>query len=346
MSRATTDTPIRRKLEVSGGPIRLDLLSNPFGPSMRVQEALAANDDLHLHDPGRDRRLKERLAMLSGLPAEWIVLANGADEALLMCLMAQRDHGPALLFPPADPSHARLSRLAAVDVIEHPRSHRYGVEIALDARIDAPPSSLAIVQSPNDPTGTILETTDAVRLSRRFRMLLVDERHTEYGGRSMTPLVREFENIVVVQSLELWAGLSGLPIAWLIARPAVARQLEAYRPSARVAAASVIAALATLDDLAYVRATVRRIRDEKSHLFRNLRKLNMLQPTPSWANFILASIERGDAAWYQQQLAQRDIFVYRPTNPELPRHLRIAAVTPETTRILKEALIEIARDLP
>lgn len=346
MSRSATDTPTRRKLAASGGPIRLDLLSNPFGPSMRVQEALAAEDDLHLHDLARDRQLKERLARLSGVPADWIVLTNGADEALLMCLLAQRERGPALLFPPTDPSQQRLARLAAVETREHPRSHRYGVEIPLTASIDAPAESMAIVQSPNDPTGTALETTDAVRLSRRFRLLVVDERHTEYGGRSMTPLAREFDNIVVIQSLELWAGLTGLPIAWLIARPAVARQIEAYRPSPRVAAASVIAALATLDDLTYVKATVRRIRDEKSHLFRTLRKLNMLQPLPSWSNFMLARTERGEAAWHQQQLAQRDIFVYRPTSPELPRHLRIAAVTPETTRILKEALIEIALDLP
>jgi histidinol-phosphate aminotransferase len=346
MNRTSTESPMRRKLEASSGSIRLDLLANPFGPSMRVPEALAAEDDLHLHDLGRDRLLRERLGDLSGVPSDWIVLTNGADEAVHMCLLAQRDHGPALLFTPTDPALARLAQLAAVPVHEHPRSARFGVDIAPETRIDAPASSLAIVQSPNDPTGTILETTDAVQLSRRFRMLLVDERHTEYGGRTMTPLAREFDNIAVIQSLELWAGLAGLPIAWVIARPSVARQIEAHRPSARVASAAVVAALATLDDLAYVRATVRRIRDEKSHLFRTLRKLNMLQPMPSWTNFLLARVERGDAAWYQQQLAQRGIFVYRPTAPELPSHLRIAAVTPETTRILKESLIDIARDLP
>jgi histidinol-phosphate aminotransferase len=313
---------------------------------LRVQEALASHDDLHVHDPARDRRLKERLAALSGVPSEWIVLANGADEAILMCMLAHREVGPALTFPPTDSSQHRLAELAGIDLRTHPRSARLNVEIAVDTRINAPDRAMAVVQSPNDPTGTILETADAVRLSRRFSTLIVDERHAEYGARSMAPLVREFENIAVIQSLEMWAGLNGLPIAWLIARPPLARRLEAFRPSARVAAAAVIAALATLDDLAYVRATVRRIRDEKSHLFRTLRKLNMAQPLPSWSNFLLAQIERGDAGWFQQQLAQRDIFVYRPDDPALPRHLRIAAATPETTRMLKEAMIEIARDLP
>ena len=346
MNSVTTNAPARRKLEVSDGPIRLDLLANPFGPSIRVQEALAAEDDLHLHDLKRERRLKERLARLSGVPMEWIVLTNGADEALLMSLLAQRERGPALLFPPTDPTQERLAQLAGVETQAHPRSPEFSVSIAPDTQIGAPADSIAIVQSPNDPTGTILETTDAVCLSRRFRLLIIDERHAEYGGRTLTPLVREFDNIVVIKSLEMWAGLSGLPLGWLIARPAIARQIEAFRPSARVGGAATIAALATLDDLAYVRATVRRIRDEKSHLFRTLRKLNMLQPLPSWANFLLAHVERGDAGWYQQQLAQRDIFVYRPTDATLSQHLRIAAATPETTRMLKEALIELALELP
>lgn len=346
MNRAATDAPPRRKLEASGGPIRLDLLTNPFGPSIRVQEALAAEDDLHLHDLGRERRLKERLARLSGVPMDWIVLTNGADEALHMCLLAQRDFGPALIFPPTDAVQTRLAKLAAVEAVNHSRAPSFAVEIAPDTRIDAPASSMALVQSPNDPTGTILETADVVRLSRRFRQVVIDERHAEYGGRTLTPLAREFDNMVVIKSFELWAGLNGLPMAWLIARPALARQIEAYRPSVRVASAAIVAAVATLDDLSYVRATVRRIRDEKSHLFRTLRKLNMLQPLPSWANFLLAEVTRGDAAWFQQQLAQRDIFVYRPTEPELPGHLRIAAATPETTRMLKDGLIELALELP
>ncbi len=240
MNRVAMATPPRRKLEASGGPIRLDLLTNPFGPSIRVQEALAAEDDLHLYDSRRERRLKERLARLSGVPVEWIVLTNGADEALHMCLLAQRERGPALLFPPTDAAQARLAQLAAVATNSHPRSESFDVEIAADKRIDAPATSMALVQSPNDPTGTILETADAVRLSRRFRQLVIDERHAEYGGRTLTPLAREFDNIVVIKSFEMWAGLNGLPLAWLIARPPLARQIEAYRPSARVTAAAMI----------------------------------------------------------------------------------------------------------
>ncbi|MEZ4495244.1 MAG: hypothetical protein R2845_00340 [Thermomicrobiales bacterium] len=158
--------------------------------------------------------------------------------------------------------------------------------------------------------------------------------------------MREFENIVVIKSLEMWAGLSGLPLGWLIARPAIARQIEAFRPSARAGGAATIAALATLDDLAYVRATVRRILDEKSHLFRTLRKLNMLQPLPSWANFSAGARRTWRCGLVSAATGAARYFRLSPDRCHASQHLRIAAATPETTRMLKEALIELALELP
>ena len=107
----------------------------------------------------------------------------------------------------------------------------------------------------------------------------------------------------------------------------------------------VLAALATLDDLAYVRTTVQLIRQERSRLFRTLRKLNMVQPFPSWANFLLARVQRGDAILLERELAERGILVHRPQQPELTEHLKISAVGPESTLELKRALIEIAATL-
>jgi histidinol-phosphate/aromatic aminotransferase/cobyric acid decarboxylase-like protein len=68
----------------------------------------------------------------------------------------------------------------------------------------------------------------------------------------------------------------------------------------------------------------------------------MLRPIPSWANFLLARVERGDAILFERELAERGIIVHRPPQPELAEHLRISAVGPESTLELKRALIEIS----
>ena len=330
---------------IGDGPIRLDLLPNPYGPSVHVHDALAGDGGLHFPAGPRETRLHVRLALVVGVPPDWLLLANGVDELLGMVFLARRDRGPLVLFPPSDPAEARRAHLYGLDVIDLQRDARFGLALDLETLAELPGGAAALVGSPNDPTGTLLGTQDAVRLTRACDLVVVDERHVEYSGRTLVPLVREFDNLVVLRSFETWAGLSGLPFAYAVAPPRLIRGLERYRRPDGVATGAVLAAGATLDDLAYVRATVERVRQERARLYRTLRKLNMVRPYPSWANFLLARVERGDAEEYARELAGRGVLVHRPPHPELGPYLRLSATRPDHTDALKRALIEIAASL-
>jgi len=326
------------------GPIRLDLLGNPFGPSVHVFDALAAADDLHLPASDREADLRHRLAQLAGVPAERLVLANGIDELLGMVLRWRRAAGPLLVFPPSDQEEVRRATSYGVETIELLRGDCLGLALDVASLAELPRGATALVMSPNDPTGALLGSQDAVRLARGCELVVVDERHVEYAGRTLLPLAREFDNLVVLHTLETWAGLAGLPLAYAVAPPRVAAELRQLGRPAGVATGAVVAAHATLDDLAYVRATVGRVREEKSRLVRMLRKLNMVSvPHPSWANFVLARVERGDAALIARGLERLQIRVHRPEHPALRgTHLRISAGLPQHTDALRLALIEIA----
>ena len=322
---------------------RLDLLVNPLGPSMRVLDAIASNDELHLPREAEGERLRTRLAELHGVPASWIVHGSGIDDLLFAALRLAS--GPAMLFPPTDGDHARLAAVAGSDVVDVPRSHRFAIELD-PAAFRAQPDAVALAMSPNDPTGTILSAQDAVRIARKCAYLVVDERHAAYSPRTLIPLVREFENVVVLRTFETWAGLSGFPIAYAIAPPKVTAALCERRFHRLLPGASIVAAHATLDDLTRVLHGVERVRDEKARLYRTLRKLNMIQPYPSWANFLLARVERGDPDHFAAELHRRGLLLHRPAHPTLAGHYRISAVSGEATAALKNALIEIAADIP
>lgn len=324
--------------------LRLDQIGNPYGPSIRALEAIASAADLHVANPEREETLRARIAEMESVPASWITLANGVDELFLGILLTRRSAGPLVVFPPTDRSVQMLAERADIDVISVPRSHRFAVEVDPSASPEFPKSATVVVQSPNDPTGTLLAPANLVRLTRGSGLVIVDERHGAYSPRSLRPMVGEFTNVAIVKTFETWAGLAGLPLAYAIAPARLADQLNQamFRPPA---AGAVIAADATLDDLAYVDATVERIRNEKSHLYRTLRKLNMIRPFPSWANFLLARIERGDPAYIDRALRRRGITLASPAAPELPDFMRISAVTPDATIALKHALIEIASGL-
>lgn len=334
-----------RRLLASDGSIRLDWLTNPYGPSVQVQDLLAGSDELHLPSGPREARLHVRLAQQLGVPPERLLLANGMDELLGMVCLWRRERGPLVLFPPSDPTDERRAVQRGMDVIRFPRAASFALDLDLDACGALPRGTTALITAPNDPTGTPLGAQDAVRLLRSCELVVIDERHGEYSGRTLLPLVGEFDNLLVLQSYETWAGLTGLPFAYAIGPPPLLRALSAFRRPGGVTAGAVVAAWATLDDLAYVRATARRVREERGRLFRMLRKLNVVRPHPSWANFVLARVERGDADGVARELARRGIQVHRPAHPELSRALRISATRPEQTDALKRALIEIAAEL-
>jgi histidinol-phosphate aminotransferase len=225
------------------------------------------------------------------------------------------------------------------------RNAIFGIQLDLETASDLPPGCWAVVQSPNDPTGTLLDPLDAVRLARACEVLVIDERHGAYAGRSMLPLVREFENIILLQTLETWAALHSFPVAFAVAPPALLVELNAFRVRDELSAGATMAALATLGDLASVQSAVRRVRQERSRLYRMLRKLNMVSPCPSWGNFLPVRVERGTATRIVTGLADRGIRVYKPPQPELARLLRVSARLPEQTDALKQALIEVGREL-
>lgn len=322
--------------------MRLDLLANPYGPSLHVHDALAGSEELHLPAGSREPHLQLRLAQMVGVPPDWLLLANGIDELLGMVNLWRRDRGPLLLFPPSDPDDERRASLHGMEVVVHRRASSFALGLDAESAAALPRAATALVGSPNDPTGTLLGSQEAVRLLRSCDLVVVDERHVDYGGRSLVPLIREFDNLIVVQTFETWAGLAGLPFAFAVGPPRLLADLGRYRRPDGVAVAALLAAGATLDDLAYVRATVRRVREERSRLFRMLRKLNMVRPLPSWANFLLVRVERGDVNRFVPELARRGIQVYRPSQPELDGFARISATRPDQTDALKQALIEIA----
>lgn len=330
----------------AGAPVRLDLLENPYGASVRVLDALATLTEADMGGEDGAEELALRLAEGHGLAPGSILLANGIDELwTTLLLWWRRREGPVVLFPPCEPGQARHIAAHGLPVVEVHRGPSFRLELDAELAAELPPRSLAVVDSPNDPTGSVLAPLEAVRLARACEVVAVDERHVEYGARTLLPLVREFDNVLVFRTLETWAGLAWLPLAYAIGPASLVRELAALRPSATLARGASAAGQATLEDLAYVQATLRRVREERSRLYRSLRKLNMVRPFPSWGNFLLVRVERGGRERLVRELRRRNVVVHPPPQEDLAAYIRVSATKPEQTDALRDALIEVAADL-
>ena len=334
--------PVRHE---PGAQYRLDLLQNPYGPPEAVLDVLSRPDLVSRPANLLADELKVRLARLAGVSSDWVVLANGIDDLHAMIAEWRRDRGPLVTFPPTDPGMEVWIGRHASQFERIARGRRFDLpSAARDLRL--PVGATAIVMSPNDPTGTVLTVPEAVRLTRQTAITVIDERHAAYSPRTLLPLVREFENIVLLQTFETWAALDAFPLAWAIAPPRLAKEIAAQARPSGVAAVSLVTAIAALDNLSDIQRTVRRVMIEKGRLYRQIRKMNMISPPfASWANFLLCRFERGSAAFFVPRLAARGVIVATVDHPRLADHVRISAVSAEATNALKTALVDIALEL-
>lgn len=179
-------------------------------------------------------------------------------------------------------------------------------------------------------------------MARHFRLVVIDERLAPFSMRRLTPLVVEWENIVFVQRFPFAMPGQTSDFAWMVHPNALRSQIAEHSdppPQETIDEALQLGGINTYQAERYITR-------QKSQLYRELRKLSIVSvPYPSWSNSLLARVERGDRGTMVNQLAERGIAVYVPPHANLQQHIRITAVSSEATMALREALVEINRDL-
>jgi histidinol-phosphate aminotransferase len=106
--------------------------------------------------------------------------------------------------------------------------------------------------------------------------------------------------------------------------------------------AAQLAAIASLGDVEALQQRVRRIRLERGRMYRQLRKLNLLQPYSSAAPFLLCRMTRGTSHLAQRHLQDDGILVKGISDRWLANHLRIGIGLPEDTNRLMSSLKALA----
>jgi histidinol-phosphate aminotransferase len=318
-----------------GLSLRLDLLANPYAPVPELRDRATLVFDNHPPAGRLESILTARIARYHRVSPESVVTAGGIGTLLLALFQHFRSVGPLVVCPPAGNQAGRLGMEAGCELLSLPHA----------AMPEQTGPHVTYRMSPDDPTGAQLRLQEAVSMARASSYLIIDERHSAYAARDHLPLHREFDNVILVRTLETWGGLTELPVAYAIASPAIVTSLRRHELAHPIDSSSLLAGIASFEEAGYLSAAARRVAQERVELIRSLRKLNMLRPFPSAANFVLARLERGNRDDLQAFLEERGIIVHYPESPGLEDAIRISAISATATRNLTDALIDWARDL-
>jgi len=383
------------------GLIKLNTNENPYPPSPRVLRAVRAATDgrLRLYPNPTAERLREKLAKFHGCKIENIIVGNGSDELLALATRAFVEPVSEGGVPRRQNSGARGARPSEVVQYFHPSYSLYPVladihgaaknavplkpdfslpsvaELKNGAR--RPPkggtpnqwdfrAALTFVTTPNAPSGRGYSTTELEGLCQAQRgVVVLDEAYVDFADENALALALKYPHVIVSRTFSKAYSLCYQRVGYFVGHPELIGALHKIRDSYNVNGLGQIAAEATLDGLAYYRATFRKIIALRGQLSRALTKLGF-RVFPSQTNFILAkppknvlpaSCRKDDsssqfcpegfrgstltAEEWLRKLGARKILVRWFNQPAVRDCLRITVGTPEET----EALVTAARGI-
>jgi histidinol-phosphate aminotransferase len=320
--------------------VKLNTNENPYPPSPQVMEVLAAirAEQLRRYPDPLGNAFREAAAELHGVTADNIMCCNGGDDLLSIAVRAFCDERRPLAYPvPTYSLYPVLAKLEACDAIEV----AFDEECNLPAALARTGAALTIVCNPNAPTGTVVRVEELASLADELRgVLLVDEAYVDFAEKNCVSLTKDFDNVIVLRTLSKGYSLAGLRFGYAIAHKTLIDGLIKVKDSYNVDAAAIALATAAIEDQAYFRQNVEKIKQERQTLTEQLRALGFTVRDSS-SNFVFAQVKSGLAARIQVLLAQRNIFVRYWNAPGIGDKLRISVGTKEQNEKLIAALKEI-----
>ena len=326
--------------------IKLDANENPYGCSPKVLQAMSEYKGWYAYPDSGQTRLRQQLHEYTGADAGNIVAACCSDELLddIMRLFIEPGDEVINCIPTFDMYRIRsvINRAKLVNV---PRDENYDIDISKIKAAVTPRTKIIILANPNSPTGTASPQKDILELVNTGVPVLVDEAYYEFYGETIAPLVKEYQNLMVLRTFSKWAGLAGLRVGYGIFPPKIAGFLMQIKLPYNVNIAAMVAVRETLRDIDYLTDRVKAIVAERERLSEQLKSLKGLKPFPSQANFIFCSVLNGKAAKVQQRLQEKGILVRYFDQPLLQSSLRISVGKPEHTDTLIKALQELEEEI-
>jgi len=269
------------------GELRLDTNTNVLGSNPAAESYLREHSwDLNGYPNTYSDGLRQALAELYGLEADNIIAGNGSDEMLDVLFKTFMDMGDNSVVPvPSYTLYDYFVKLNGGKAIEVDLTDDFQLDVDAMVKQDA---KIAIMPSPNNPTGNCFRPKDVEEILSRFNgIVVVDEAYAEYSDNPFVSRVEEFDNLVVLRTFSKAYAMAALRVGYAVSNKKLADMMICVKIPYSLNMISEGAAIAAVKDQDFVKRSVQMVREQRPILDSGLRKLGF-ETFPSDSNFILA----------------------------------------------------------
>ncbi len=330
--------------------VKLASNENPLGmPESARQAMLKAVAEIGRYPDSNGFELKAAITAKYGVPPEWITLGNGSNDILELAAHAFVQPGQSVIYAQYSFAVYALATQAVGAQAIVVAAKNYGHDLDAMARAITADTRLIFIANPNNPTGTFLPAAEIeafLKIVPPQVVVVLDEAYNEFLAPELQyesiAWVRQYPNLLVSRTLSKAYGLAGLRIGFGIAQPSITDLLNRIRQPFNVNSLAQAAAVAALNDSAFLQKSAKVNADGYRQLTQAFDAMD-LEYVPSFGNFVLVRVGNEDTAGARVNIAllKQGVIVRPVGNYGLPQWLRISVGLPEENAAFIAALKKI-----
>ena len=349
---------------MSNQPLRLEQYGavlynanlNPMGVPDSVIKALGNNLDAVIRYPeDYHSNLKSSIANYTGCEPNHIILANGSSHLLHKFI---RTIAPkkAMILTPTFSEYEKVLKIYGCEVCFYQldESKNYEFDLMdfvtkLDSSID-----MIIINNPNNPTSQIISRDDLDTLAEVCKeleaFLVVDEMYIEftedYDNLTCVPLVKNYDNLVILRSISKFFAVPGLRLGYaIISNQTYIDKMNALTELGGVSSLTAAACTQMFKDKEYIIKSRLQIHTERSLIYSAMSTSKKVQLFKPYANFMLVKLldENVTADKVAENCNLKGIVIRNCENIKglSNKYIRFCFMKPEQNDLLVNTILEL-----
>ena len=276
------------------GWVKLNTNENPYPATPNIAQSLQEQvDSLRLYPEPTSLALRTAIAQKFDLSAEQVIIGNGSDNILDMITRSFVGLGQAGHTVPSYSLYPVVVAMSGGDLLNIPFEEN--MELPVDT-IANTPASVFFLTNPNAPTGVCFSLDLIETLLKKIKgILVVDEAYIDFGGQSAAPLLKIYENLIVVQTFSKSYSLAGLRVGYALASSEIIQVLDRVRDAYNVDRIAQTIAQVALEDRSHFETNSQKIIQTRSQSEAFFQSLDWFT-YPSAANFLFTQPKNAQGA--------------------------------------------------
>ncbi len=324
--------------------VKLNTNENPYPPSPDVNEALKGIKyaDMRLYPDPDASELVNAIADVYGVKKSEVFVGVGSDDVLSVAFLSFFNSEKPVLFP--ETTYSFYDVWAEIYGIKFETVPLKG-DLTIEPYDYVRENGGIVFPNPNAPTGLLMGVNDIETIVKANpgSVVIVDEAYIDFGGTSCLPLIKKYDNLLVVQTFSKSRSMAGMRIGFAVGNEKLIKYMNDVKFSINsytMNRTAIICGAAAFRDTHYYKDTCAKIIKTREHTKKALKRLGFEVPD-SMANFVFVKHKTADAGEIFDELKKRGIYVRHWDKPLIKDYLRITIGTSSDMLKLLEALEEI-----